>query len=106
MNRDQCEVAMLRERREEEGTWPKPPPMDSWAFLVTEVGEVGDVLMRLGHGQRDDYVRTHLQTVTTAHLRQEIADVYLMLITLANHFEINLSAALDDNIRRLESREE
>lgn len=92
MTKDQYEVAQLRE--DLEGHWPHPGPLDTWVFLVTEIGEVGDAMLRLGYGELE-YLRNNQKNPDIQH---ELGDVYLMLITLANHFDINLSCALQDRI--------
>jgi len=99
-NRDQQRVVDLRQLLKDD--WPHPPVLDAWAFLVTEVAELGDVLLRLGFGQQE-YVRHHDKEPNVAN---ELADVYLMLCTVANHLGVDLSFALEARtkhiIRRLE----
>lgn len=92
---------VLELRAEAGNKWPGSPPMDAWAFLVTEVGEVGDALLRLGYAQRSDYVRN---TDRQPDLEAELGDVFLMLCTLATSVHVNLDEALDEVIYRLRKR--
>ena len=89
-------------RRQMGDCWPHPPLMDTWAFLVTEVGEIGDQLIRSGHGQRTDYVRHHARGSDL--LRKEVVDAYIMLLTLANHLDLELPDALWDRLKEIEKR--
>lgn len=85
----QDRVVILRQDLHDK--WPTPTPMDSWTYLVTEVAEVGDVMLRLGYGERGDYARNNEKKVD---LGAEMGDVYLMLCTLANSLLINLDDEL------------
>ena len=85
-------------RRQMADCWPHPPIMDTWAFLVTEVGEIGDQLIRGGLGQRTDYVRHHMRGPDSLH--KEVVDAYIMLLTLANHLNLELPDALWIDSRR------
>jgi NTP pyrophosphatase (non-canonical NTP hydrolase) len=78
--------------------WKMPTPMDAWAFLVGETGELGDVMMRLGHGQCDDYSRNHEFAPTIRDLEHELGDTFLMLCALANSLGLNLEGALAGRI--------
>ena len=86
---DQKKVARLRVALV--GIWPHPTTFDSWAFLVTEVSEIGDALLRSGYGG-NSYKRNHEKEVD---IPSELADAYLMLITLANDLEVDLGLELD-----------
>jgi len=90
MTEDQLIVKWLR--KDLEGHWPHPGPLDTWVFLVTEIGEVGDAMLRLGYGELE-YLRNSQKDPDIKH---ELGDVYLMLCTLANHFDIDLSEALEE----------
>ena len=102
-NRDQIQVSNLRQLLKDD--WPHPPVLDAWAFLVTETAELGDALLRLGYGQLE-YVRHHDKEPSVAN---ELADVYMMLCTVANHLNVDLSLALQARtkqiIRRVEDAE-
>lgn len=100
MNKDHHEVRVLRE--DLDGIWPHPDIMDSWAFLVTEVAEVGDALLRMGYGSKT-YTRN---TWKEPDLSGELADVYLMLLTLVNHFGYDLSTLLQAKIRQFRRKHE
>ena len=83
----QKRVAEMRERLR--GRYPHPDSIDSWIYLVTEVAEVGDVLLRL---KNPDHKRTHEATGMPLEdqLAKELGDVQMMLCTLANHYRVNL----------------
>jgi len=78
--------------------WPHPPPFDSWAFAVTELAEVGDVLLRMSLFGKKEYARNNEKPATSEDLARELGDTMLMLVTLANHFDIDLACALRDRI--------
>jgi len=75
--------------------WPHPPPFDSWAFAVTELAEVGDVLLRMNLFGKKEYARNNAKPATKEDLARELGDTMLMLATLANHFNIDLALALE-----------
>lgn len=81
--------------------WPHPTTLDSWVFLVTEVGEVGDALIRQGYGERSAYSRNRDKH---PDLQKELGDVYLMLCTLATHLGVDLDEALDEVIYALKRK--
>lgn len=81
--------------------WPTPNVFDSWAFLVTEVGELGDVLLRRGYGDSQGYVRNNPKE---ADLVKELGDVYLMLCTLATCLEVDLGEALQERVAYLQKK--
>jgi len=78
--------------------WPHPPPFDSWAFAVTELAEVGDVLLRMNLFGKKEYIRNNEKPATSEDLARELGDVMLMLCTLANHFDIDLKYELRGRI--------
>ena len=80
------------------GKWPHPPPFDSWAFAITELAEVGDILLRMELFGKKKYIRNNEKPATREDLARELGDVMLMLATLANHFDIDLACALRDRI--------
>jgi NTP pyrophosphatase (non-canonical NTP hydrolase) len=105
MDPNQATVHELRKSLK--GLWPHPTPLDAWAFLVTEVGELGALLLRAGFGQAgEEYLRHHEKTATHADFREEFGDVMLMLCTVANHLEVNLTDALRECVEKLEGRYE
>jgi NTP pyrophosphatase (non-canonical NTP hydrolase) len=81
--------------------WPNPGIMDSYVFIVTEVGELGDALLRTGYGLRGTYVRNR---VKEASIKNELGDVLLMLCTLATELGIDLDEALQGCINFLRSK--
>ena len=95
----QQRVALLRLEIGDE--WPGPDVMDSYIFLVSEIGEVGDALLRANHGHRGDYSRNNPKQ---ADLNAELGDVYLMLCTLATRLGIDLDAALQGCIDHLKEK--
>lgn len=73
--------------------WPTPDAVDSFVFLVSEVGEVGSLLMRSDHSLHN-YTRNSSDEATPERLAQELGDIQLMLCTLATQLGIDLEAAL------------
>jgi NTP pyrophosphatase (non-canonical NTP hydrolase) len=99
LSKAQQKVALLR--LEIGDRWPQPDVMDSYVFLVSEIGEVGDALLRSNHGHRGDYVRNHEKE---AFLEGELGDVFLMFCTLATCLGIDLDVALQGCIDKLRSK--
>jgi len=77
-------------RQEVESDFPTPSTMDAWAFLVTEVAEIGDALIRNGFGSMK-YLRG---TRNPKRVEEEVGDAVLMLATLANLTNIDMEVAL------------
>ena len=96
LSQAQQDVSLLR--LEIEDRWPDPDVMDSYVFLVSEIGEVGDALLRAGYGHRTDYSRNNTKYVDVA---AELGDVYLMLCTLATALGVDLDQALQECIEKL-----
>ena len=96
LSKAQQRVALLR--LDIGDKWPQPDVMDSYVFLVSEIGEVGDALIRTNHGHRGDYVRNNTKYVDVA---AELGDAYLMLCTLATCLGVDLDTALQDCIDKL-----
>lgn len=101
LSKAQQDVATLR--LEIGDKWPEPDVMDSYVFLVSEIGEVGDALLRSNYGHRGDYSRTRAITDDIPH---ELGDVLLMLCTLATCLGIDLDEALQNCIDKLKSKHE
>jgi len=97
-NEGQIKVRALR--RALGDLWPHPGVRDSWCFLLLEVSEVGDALLRKGFGEKE-YVRHHDKE---ASLFQELADAYIMLCTLASNLGIDLDASLTARIKEIYAR--
>jgi len=81
--------------------WPDPDVFDSWAFLVTEVAEIGDALLRSNYGHRDNYSRNNTKE---ADIAAELGDAYLMLCTLATALGVDLDSALQGCIDKLRAK--
>jgi len=99
LSKAQQKVALLR--LDIGDRWPDPDVMDSYVFLVSEVGEVGDALLRQNYGHRGDYSRTRAMTDDIPH---ELGDVFLMLCTLATCLGIDLDSALQGCIDKLREK--
>lgn len=85
-----------------EGKWYRPASIAAWAFLVTEVAEIGDVLLRQGHF--GIFARNHEKPSDRMAMVAELGDAFLMLCALANTLDVNLSAALDDQLWSLRAK--
>lgn len=81
--------------------WPTPPAMDSYTFLVTEVGEIGDAMLRRGYGFRNDYSRNNSKQ---PDLAKEIGDTMIMLCTLASRLGIDLEAVTLERITHFKEK--
>lgn len=99
LSKAQQKVALLR--LDIGDKWPDPNVLDSYIFLVSEIGEVGDALLRSNHGHRTDYSRNNTKYVDVA---AELGDVYLMLCTLATSLGISLDDALQGCIDKLRTK--
>jgi NTP pyrophosphatase (non-canonical NTP hydrolase) len=99
VDKNQEFVAALRQALA--GTdWAHPTTLDSWAWLVTEVAEVGDLLMRCGYGAVV-YARNNPmdESIARKRLEHELGDVMIMLCTLANHLNIDLTIAMGKRVQ-------
>ena len=72
--------------------WPHPLCIDSYVYLVSEIGELGDALLRL---YRPSDKRSHptpsaSRKVLLDAIAKEIADVEIMLCTVASHLDIDI----------------
>jgi len=99
LSKAQQQVAWLR--LDIGDTWPDPDIVDSYIFLVSEIGEVGDALLRANYGHRGDYARNNSKQ---PDLVAELGDVYLMLCTLATCLGIDLDSALQGRIDHLKEK--
>ena len=96
---------MVRSLYEKIGrVWRCPTPNDSLVWLLTEIGELADVMMRLGYGQRADYVRNKQVGVVGSQLLHEIGDVQLMLCALSIALGLDLGDALRKRIEYFEEK--
>ena len=85
------------------GIFPHTNPKDSWMYLVTEVAEVGDILLRI---ENQEHKRNHPIPAgeLADRLIEELGDVMLMLSTLANHYDIDLDVACEASCHKLEAK--
>jgi NTP pyrophosphatase (non-canonical NTP hydrolase) len=93
-------VAAFRQRVEAHFT--TPDLRDSYMYLVTEVGELGDLLLRALNGDR--HTRGRQLEVRSEDFYDEIGDVLFMLATVAVHLRIPLAEALQHTLSKIESR--
>jgi len=72
--------------------WPHPLCVDSYVYLVTEVGELGDALLRLYRpfDKRSRPTPEEAKRGLVNVIAKEIADVELMLCTVASHLDIDI----------------
>lgn len=66
--------------------------LDSYLFMVSEVGEVGDAIVNV----RNDWVRNNPDR--DRNLGAELADVYMMLAITADLYDVDLDQALLDKM--------
>ena len=106
MNEGQIKTQQLRD--EIRDVFPTPVPVDSLVFLMTELGEVADVVTRFGYGGLVRYLRGTV--IDERDLRQrlvmELGDTYMMLCTLATSVGVDLDVALESTIQKLQKRAE
>ncbi len=67
---------------------------DAYVFLVTEVGELGDAIMR----QENGWVRN--DPTKEVDIADEAADVFMMLWALADSYHVDLDQALKNKLER------
>ena len=87
-------VDRMRERLVE--LWPHPLCLDSYIYLVSEIGELGDALLRLYRpsDRRSRPTPSASRKVLLDAIAKEIADVELMLCTVASHLDIDIETEL------------
>jgi len=104
MNEGQAKVELLR--KDIRDVFATPTPVDSLIFLMTELGEVADVMTRFGYGGLVRYLRGTI--IDERGLRQrlvmELGDTYMMLCTLASSVGVDLDIALESTIQKLQQR--
>ncbi len=83
----QVRVAQMRALLE--GKYPHPDSRDSWMYLVTEVAEVGDVLLRMKN-PGDKRTNRNVFASLEEQLAEELGHVQMMLCTLASHYGVDL----------------
>ena len=91
------------ELREQVGdTYLLPSPVHALLFLVSEVGEICDAVLRL---EGTPYLRNRKAGDTLRQdLVMEIGDALLMLSTLATQHEVDLNEALTLSIEKARKR--
>lgn len=96
---------LIRELRADIGhVWHTPSVKDDFFWLVTEVGELGDALMRL-KGFPDVAPTRHRPGVgTMANVQEEAADVLIMLTSLCDEMGFDLLDALQGKIDYLREK--
>ncbi|UCE10773.1 MAG: hypothetical protein JSW61_02245 [Candidatus Thorarchaeota archaeon] len=88
-------------RFEEARGWDKFPASQVFAHLIEELGEIsrhitveeGYKVIGLGHEQPNE-----------SSLSREFAQVFSLLIQLANHFDVDLEASVISELERMDSR--
>jgi len=99
---DQGQVEKLR--RDLIGTaWMAPTIVDCERYIMQELGELSSVLMRMGYQDRE-YMRSHDMSRLPAQMRCEIAQLYMMVLSLASLLGIDLSEVLQEELSRIRGR--
>jgi NTP pyrophosphatase (non-canonical NTP hydrolase) len=94
------QVAALRSDLADRWGWPDA--RDSFLFLVTEVGELGDAMLRCeGPDGGATYARCNPRVTTVENIADEMADVMIMLATLALAYNVCLEDALKTKMEYL-----
>lgn len=85
----------FRERNAD--VFPTPDLLRSFMFLTTEVGELGDAIARQTGSELRGSQSTH-------EIRDEIGDVFFMLITIGELAGVNVNDAFWHTLEKLEMR--
>jgi NTP pyrophosphatase (non-canonical NTP hydrolase) len=97
------QVAALRGDLADKWVWPDVK--DSCLFLVTEMGELFDAVLRCPDANGDaPYARCNPRTTTVGNIADEMADMMIMLATLALAYNVCLEDALKTKIAKLRER--
>lgn len=95
-------AAVARFRARVAQDFPTPGLRDAYIYLTTEVGELGDLLLRT---LRPADLRTDPDKLPTrGALVDEIGDTLFMLATVANHLDISLTEALAHTLDKVDRR--
>lgn len=78
-------------------SWVLPSIHDTFLFIVSEIGEISDVLLRQ-LPSRGDYFRMHEAQVDA---EEEIGDAIVMLCTLASQLGIDVEKAVDATLEKI-----
>ena len=73
------------------------------AFLMEEVGEVARLMARM-YGEQS-FKNTEIEKNSKEALADELADVFFVLICIANQTGINLEEALEKNLKKKSDRD-
>lgn len=93
MNKDQVMVKLYRYYLD--SVWKTPSVVSTSRFLMQEVGELDSSLMKLGY-QDADHERNHPPSnlfQAQSNMLMEIGQCYVMLCTLANLLQVDLTGA-------------
>lgn len=98
---DQEKVRLVRNEVHEQ--WKPVKVPDCVRFIYQELGELDSLLMRYGFADDKSYARNnHIPHQTLAEeIDKELSQVYLMLLSLANHITYDLSGLLDKELDRI-----
>jgi NTP pyrophosphatase (non-canonical NTP hydrolase) len=91
-------------RREIGHVWKLPSVKDDFFWIVTEVGELGDALMRLPDFPDVAPTRNQLRTTALEHVAEEAADVLIMLTCLCDELDIDLYQAFHQKLADLKAK--
>jgi NTP pyrophosphatase (non-canonical NTP hydrolase) len=96
MNDDQRLVRHVRERTGHK--WRQPSVVDCERFILQELGELSDALMRAGYAD-ENYARNHQRAGTVdERVRHELGDVIMMVVSLCNLLELDASELLRERM--------
>jgi len=84
--------------------WVTPSMRDDFMYIVTEVGELGDELARMPGFLDVVPSRNHPRVTSQEQLEEEIADVVIMVTSLAIELGIDVDEAVDKKLRYLEEK--
>ena len=84
--------------------WVTPSLRDDYIWIVTEVGELGQELTRLLGFMDVVPARNHPRDTSAAQLREEIADIVIMVTALAEKLGIVVDDAVQEKLNYLEKR--
>lgn len=73
-----------------------PTPEQQILFILEELGEVAEAI-RKSNGSKERINKT-------TNVGSEIADVFISLVTLANTYQVNVAAEIEEFKKRLQER--
>jgi NTP pyrophosphatase (non-canonical NTP hydrolase) len=90
-------------RRLVDPNFPNPSLKDCYMFLVSEVGELGDVILR--SDPELPYLRGRPDKLATKEQQiGEVGDAMFMLISVANHLDVDVELALATTMGKIMRR--